>query len=366
VNSEDLAFLADHVSTIDGSRPQRLAEVQDRIRGARRRRAAVAIAGTAALAAAIVAVAAVVPRSGDNSAPPVNEPTLPTVSPIEEPAGQTVIPADFGPQAVVHGNVPIGSVVNEPGATELHANLPFVGTYYAAVVGYCRGSEDIWWVANGNYGQCTPDAALEPTPPAEFQPVGNAPKPLPEPAGDQEIAVDMVLTGPLSAKTRHCIVNNPDPYTTSGCLESKDVTLVKNADATFGLTAYVHSAPTPIHDPFGTRFEALANIDGTDYLFTRGVVSAPRSDTLATYLDVSEQPRLVLLILRGPVGPQADLIVDGEQSGFPTDLVPGSAWYYGRAEISARAQVPPGSHNVTVDLPQGVQGELLVYEADQP
>jgi hypothetical protein len=362
VNSEDLAFLADHVSTIDGSRPERLAEVQDRIRAARRRRAGGAIAGTAALAAAIVAVAAVVPRSGDNSAPPVNEPTLPTVSPIEEPAGQTVIPADFGPQAVVHGNVPLGSAVNEPGATELHANMPYIGTPYAAIAGYCRGSEDIWWVANGNYGQCSPGAALEPTPPGEFQPIGNAPKPLPEPAGDQEVSVDMVLTGPLSAKARHCVVTGPDPYTTSGCLESNDVTLVRSADATFGFTAYVHSAPKPIHDPFGMGFEALSNLGGADYLFTHGVVSAPGADTLATYLDVSEQPRLVLLILQGP-GRAGALQIDGERADFPTDLAPGSPWYYGRAEIAARAVVPPGSHNVTVNLAGGERAALLVYEA---
>jgi hypothetical protein len=255
--------------------------------------------------------------------------------------------------------------LSKVGETELHAYLPYY-TPYTAVVGYCRGSADIWWVANGNYGQCSPDAALEPTPPEEFQPIGNAPRPLPEAPGDQEISVDMYLTEPLSASARHCIVNNPDPDVMSEeCLTTDRVTFVKNADATFGFTAYVHSAPKPIHDPFGLGFEALANLDGTDYLFTHGVVSAPDAHTLASYLDVSEQPRLVLLIVKGPIDPRREgtLQVDGEPAEFPADLVPGSPWHYGRAEIAARALLPPGSHNVTVDLPQGTPAALLVYEA---
>jgi hypothetical protein len=365
MNTEEFAFLADHVSTIDGRRPERLAEVQNRIRVTRRRRAAGAIAGTATLAAAVVAVAAVVPRSGDNSGQPINEPTstLPTVQRVDEPAGQTEISADFGPQSVVQGNVAIGSTVNDPGETELHANLPYY-TPYASVSAYCRGSSDIWWVANGNYGQCSPDAALEPTPPLEFQPIGNAPRPLPEPPGDQELSVDMVLTGPLNAQARECIADNPDPDMTSECLDSNDVALLKHADATFGFTAYVHSAPNPVHDPFGDGFEALANLDGVEYLFTYGVVSAPGADTLASYLDISEQPRLVLLIAKGP-GREGALLVDGERASFPTDLAPGSAWRYGREEIVARTLVPPGSHNVTVDLAGGRRAAVLVYEAGQ-
>jgi hypothetical protein len=112
-------------------------------------------------------------------------------------------------------------------------------------------------------------------------------------------------------------------------------------------------------------FEALANLDGVDYLFTHGVVSAPDADTLATYLDLSEQPRLVLLIVKGRPGQEGALLIDGERAAFPTDLAPGSPWYYGRAEIVARALVPPGSHNVTVDLARGKVAAVLVYEAGQ-
>jgi hypothetical protein len=359
VNTEDLTFLADHASTITGQRPERLGEVRARIRTARRRRAVGAVAGVAAVTAAIVAIAVVAPESTRDSGPVTNP--LPTVKPIEEPPGQTAITADFAPQAVVHGNVPIGSAMSKDGETALQASLPYYANY-AAVVGYCRGSEDIWWAANGNYGRCSPDAALEPTAPEEFQPIGNAPRPLPEPPGDQELFVDMRLTGPLPASARHCIANSPDPYTTTECLTSDHgVTLLENADATFGFTAYVHSAPDVVDDPLGIEFEALANLDGTDYLFTQGVASAPGSDTVATYLDVSEQPRLVLFAIK-PGQAHLQLRVDGEPAEFP-ELAAGSPWLWGFGEIAGRAVVPPGSHNVAVDVPEGARAELLVYEA---
>jgi hypothetical protein len=262
----------------------------------------------------------------------------------------------------VHGNVPIGSATSKPGDTQLSADLPYFDTPYAAVVGYCRGGEDVWWVANGTYGQCSPDAALEPTPPEEFQPIGNAPSPLPEAPSDQEFSADMYLTAPLSAKARHCIENSPDPDLTADCLDSNEVTLLKHADATFGFTAYVHSAPDAVHDPF-VGFEALANLDGTDYLFNRGVASAPGAGTLAAYLDVSEHPRLLMLAVKGGQGlGGAQLLVDGRPAEFP-EIAPGSPWHWGFGEIVGRAVVPPGSHNVTVDLPEGARAELLVYEA---
>jgi hypothetical protein len=294
---------------------------------------------------------------------PVNEPTLPTVSPLPEPQGQTEITANITTQTIVHGNVSIGSARSEPGATELHANLPYMDTPYAAVVGYCRGSEDIWWVANGTYGRCSPDNPLVPTPPEEFQPIGNAPSPLPEPPGDQEFPADMYLTEPLSASARHCIANTPDPYLMAAeCLTpDKEVTLLENADATFGFTAYVHSAPDIVDDPLGIGFEALANLDGTDYLFTRGVASAPGADTLATYLDVSDHPRLVLFVVKRGWD-DMQLRVDGEPAEFPP-VTPGSPWRWGFGEIAGRAIVRPGSHNVTVALPEGAHAELLVYEA---
>src|SRR5580765_4804093 len=126
MNIEDFSLLADHISTIDGARPERLAEVNDRIQVARRRRTAVAIGSAAALTAAVVAIGSIAARSGEHSGGPVNNPPLHTVKPIEEPPGQTEIAADYRPQDVIHGNVVLGSATNEPAATEIQANLPYL------------------------------------------------------------------------------------------------------------------------------------------------------------------------------------------------------------------------------------------------
>lgn len=176
----------------------------------------------------------------------------------------------------------------------------------------------------------------------------------------------MWLTEPLSARARACIEGQIDAdFMREECLESDPgVTLVKSADATFGFTAYVHSAPAVVDHPFdpGGGFEALANLDGTDYVFTRGVVSAPGAERLAMYLETSERPRLVLLVLKSFEDDPLTLLVDNEPAPFPTDLVPGSPWHQVLLP-GAHGLVPPGSHNVTVHLPRDTKAALLVYEA---
>jgi hypothetical protein len=80
VNTEDLAFLHEHVSTIDGQRPERLDEVRRRIHAARRRRSA-----GRAVAASVVAIVAVIGivLAGGQTHPagqePVRRPSTPAV-----------------------------------------------------------------------------------------------------------------------------------------------------------------------------------------------------------------------------------------------------------------------------------------------
>ena len=202
MTAEDFQFLANHVATIDGQRPQRLDEVHDRIRVARRRRTVGAVGGVAAFAAAAVAVAVIVPGSGQHSSPSVNQPTFPTVEPIEEPAGQTDLPIDIGPNDIVRDLESFASAANEPGETELHISLPFGETYYPEIAGYCRASSDIWWVANGNYGQCSPDAALEGTPSNEFEPIGNAPMDLAPPGSNLDQETSSTCGSPDHCRSR--------------------------------------------------------------------------------------------------------------------------------------------------------------------
>ncbi len=83
MNTEDLGFLKEHVSTIDGDRLERLDEVRGRIQAARRRRAAAAIGGAVAavLAVAIAFVANPTPRAA--------------LEPAGVPGGQVIAPEPF-------------------------------------------------------------------------------------------------------------------------------------------------------------------------------------------------------------------------------------------------------------------------------
>lgn len=365
---DDLSFLAAHVATIDGQRPTRIDEVQGRIRTASRRRAAGTVGGVALVAAAaVVAITLFGSKTGEHSEPPVNQPTVPTVSPINEPASQTEVAADFAPSDVVHDLEEFASATSEPGATELHESLPFGETYYPMIAGYCRASADIWWVANGTYGQCSPDAELKPTPPAEFQPIGNAPMELQPPGSnlDQETAVDMWLTGPLTEEARDCVVEAPSftGIDTEPCIGTgSGVTRITDGGgAEFGIAVYRHRAPTVV-DVLGDGFEAAATFNGDEYLFSRAVFSASGQDQLAEYLEVSDQPRILLVAQENPQR-TATLLIDGDEPAFPTDLAPGSAWRFGRQEVIIHALVPPGSHNVTVDIRGNARVAVLIYEA---
>lgn len=82
---EDLSFVSEHVSTIDGQRQERLAEVQGRIRTARRRRIGGAVTCTAAIAAAAFVVISAVPGSDEDSVPPVDQPQTSVKSSEDQP-----------------------------------------------------------------------------------------------------------------------------------------------------------------------------------------------------------------------------------------------------------------------------------------
>jgi hypothetical protein len=80
MNGEDLKFLADRADTVRGRPDQRLAEVHARIRSARRKRAAGAVAGaSAAVLALVIGIAVLTGTTGTNKdngpIPPANSPT---------------------------------------------------------------------------------------------------------------------------------------------------------------------------------------------------------------------------------------------------------------------------------------------------
>ncbi len=85
----DLSPLAQHVSLLDGQRPERLAEVHERIGVARKRRRRSALGAAAAAAAAIVVVVAVAAGVADQRGA---EPS--PVAPEPSPGGWTPVPEE--------------------------------------------------------------------------------------------------------------------------------------------------------------------------------------------------------------------------------------------------------------------------------
>ena len=106
MNPEKLAFLRDHVSTIDGQRPERLEEIRGRIRAMQhRRRVAAAIgAATATLAAAVVLLV------GTNRAEPTKTEPVGVPRP-DVPGGEVLAPDPF-----MHNNANGWHVLRQFGA----------------------------------------------------------------------------------------------------------------------------------------------------------------------------------------------------------------------------------------------------------
>lgn len=117
---DDFTVLADQVSTIDGFRPRRLAEVNDRIQNARRRRAAAVVGGVAALTAAVLAAGSVVARSGPDSVGPIDSPTS-----LPSTASDSARPQHLvdGPAAPLEPGTYQFSVATGPGVTAPDALL---------------------------------------------------------------------------------------------------------------------------------------------------------------------------------------------------------------------------------------------------
>jgi hypothetical protein len=117
VNGEDLKFLAHRADSVRGRADQRLAEVHDRIRSARRRRATAAVAGaSAAVLALVIGVAVLTGPTGTNKddglIPPAHSPST-TPAPTAATARQIVY-GDGWPIRLIHvggRSIDIGDLV---------------------------------------------------------------------------------------------------------------------------------------------------------------------------------------------------------------------------------------------------------------
>jgi hypothetical protein len=125
VNTDDFAFLREHVATIDGSRPERLDEVRGRIRNARRRRAT----GRAVVASVVLLLAVAGGMLINQTHPSSPEPVGPNI-----PGGQVVAhhPYLWWTPAYWHGIRQMGATPNRlPGCGDDPRTWDAIGSQVA-------------------------------------------------------------------------------------------------------------------------------------------------------------------------------------------------------------------------------------------
>ena len=291
MNTDDLQVLVHRADGVEGRPAVRLDEVRDRIRTARRRRAAAAAVGAVAAVLAVLVGTTLVSDPKGRSQDPVK----PTPSPSETfriPAGQVTLHPDIGP-GDVRGWETLGTRTNRDpgfkGATDLsmtvtlHTQIDGGG---ATVAWFCHGDPDTWFVmvydnGGGTVAPCRRDRPAAPPPPPDLQAFTRASAP-------GELPVRMYVTATPPKGERDCL---------SRAYRPKCDTLLplSSTDAEFGFTVYEHRPSRHVLEVLGWPFEALAVVEGEEYLVDRAVVAAPRATRLVVRLGASDRPRVVSL-----------------------------------------------------------------------
>ena len=326
-----------------------------------RQTAALTVAGCLVVGVAVVA-GAIWARSATPTSPqPIGPLPRITVHPVEEPAGQSEVTADIGPDDLGRWEeVETHTTETGPGATRIHKTLQ-TPSYFADVRGFCRGEEETWWIVYtskgaGDYGQCSPDGALTATPPTD---VAAADVSDGESIGASHVPwstrVTMLATGPIPQQNQDCfdLLRETSSSGFDDCV--KGLQELPKTSATFGFTMYVDRAPD-VANVTGEGFEALAVIDGQDYTYSRGILGAPGALSLAVNLSPSDRARLVGI--RSPDhADQVSVLVDGKPAvdgDEPPSMAPADA-------LTTATLVPPGFHTVQVQLTER-EVEMLMAE----
>lgn len=314
---EELRRLAGRAEGVEGRQAGRLEELHGRIATARRRRAASAATTAALVVTALVAGGAILTQSRDQSdtTPPVQTPT-PTLPPTPTgvtPDGQETVIADFGPEDVRAWELR-GSHTNADAGSERATDLSLVvetGGLYAGqshVVPFCKGGVDTWWVltfdldgvtgtfdpskgaesgSRGMFGRCSPDSPSTVPPPTDLidkNRYNEAPFAYP---------FRMFVTDSLPAEARSCITGGEDAI---GCVARSSLTPLGATEVTFGFGVYEHLRGPSVLEVLGWHFEALADIEGVEYLVDRAVLAPRGASRLEVTLPASNRPRLVALV----------------------------------------------------------------------
>jgi hypothetical protein len=303
VNTDDLRVLADRADSIKGRPATRLSEVHQRIRTARRRLAAGAVTGAAALVLAILIAVTLVGGGDHRSMDPVGPLPSPTQSPIPSetevvPAGQVTIEADVRSRDI-RGWTVLDTLTNtQPGhrgASELTTTVTVHSeqTFFAT---YCHASDPAVWFfysftdGGGGYSRC--DEGSRELPPPDLYPDAYS-------QGQATPTTFHMYVGRLSGKAQACYEGrSSDPH--ADCAERYG-TPRPVAGAEFGFRIFdLGPAPTVL-TLFGEtnrqepayRLPALSSIGDDAWLVDRAMVAAPGADRLAVELPASNVARVV-------------------------------------------------------------------------
>jgi hypothetical protein len=303
VNTDHLRVLADRADSIEGRAATRLDEVHQGIQRARRRRAAGAVTGAAALVLAILIGVALVGGGNHRATDPVKPLPTPTQSPTPGetdvvPTGQVTIEADVRP-GDIRGWTVLDTLTNtQPqhrGASELTTTVTVHSeqTFYAT---YCHAADPAVWFfysftdGGGGYGRCD-EGSRELRPPDLYPDAYSQ--------GEATPTTFHMYVGRVSPEAQACYVGrSSDPL--AACAERYG-TPQPAVGAEFGFRIFdLASAPTvltlfggPNEQERAFELPALSTIGGQAWLVDRAVVAAPGAGRLAVELPASNLARLV-------------------------------------------------------------------------
>ena len=151
MSGEDLRFLADRASTVRGRPDERLAEVHARIRSARRRRAAEAVAATSAAVLALVVGIVVLtgPTGQDKHSGPLPPAHSGTPTPtVPSSTTREIVYGDLGPRGTRVGTIHLGDREVEIDQTLRTVRFWDLHVTDAGVV-YDKGDGSVWFTDGG-------------------------------------------------------------------------------------------------------------------------------------------------------------------------------------------------------------------------
>lgn len=278
MNTDDLRMLAERADSIQGHAVARLAELDGRIRRARRRRAVGASLAAATLVAAVAVTAAQLGGPDRRPQQPLERPPSLTDT-LVIPSDQTTTKADLGPGDIRGWKVLATLTNSQPeheGAAELQATV-MIHTEITYMQVYCHSADASAWYfysvgdGGGGSGQC--DQGSKSLPPFDYSPLTYS----------NDVASPTTLrmfVTRLSPDAMACYQAGAEDCTDRfGAPQPLAV-----PDAEFGFRSYDHAPAPVVMTLAGRGYEAWSVKDGEPWILDRAVQSAKDADRLVTRL----------------------------------------------------------------------------------